>query len=198
VIRDEPSRTDTSSAEPSDDDRPDQQVFDRWRTDTLAVLWRAETARIDVYVRSMLPPAGAKESQTAVIERLKGLLEDSLVDDLTINVWGRRICLCDQCRGTETGRIMLGTVREFQSWGEEYDASVESTFEHRTQSSSITGAEYESITPPRVTTALYVDGDLRGVFPCVMGERHCTVVDLYETLAEAESGVRRDDLEPPT
>lgn len=156
--------------------------FDRWRDETVAALRGADSARIDVYVRSLLPPPGAKESQIREIDQFERFAEQSLIDDVSVNVWGERICLCDACRNMETGRVMLGTIRDLQSWGDDFDASVSPFFEHSKVASTVTDGTYEGISPPRVTAALYVAGSLAGVFPCRFGEDSYSVRDLSETL----------------
>lgn len=173
----EPTRGDSETR-----DRP-TAAFDRWRAETERTLEDADAARIDVYVRSMLPPPGAKEGQTAVLERLLQLCEQSVIGDVAVNVWGERICLCDTCTGLDTGQMLRDTVRELQRWGGEYNASARPFFERRRQGSSVTGNEYEGITPPRVTCALTIDGRLRGVFPAEFDEQSVSVQDFYEAIA---------------
>jgi hypothetical protein len=48
------------------DTEPASDGFDRWQVDTAETLRRAETARVEVYVHSLLPPLGVKESQQRV------------------------------------------------------------------------------------------------------------------------------------
>lgn len=133
----------------------------------------------------MPPPARAKESQVTDISRFEAVAERSLVDDVTVNVWGERLCLCDSCRKTEPGRVMIGTIRDFEAWGGDFDASAAPFFERRQVSSSVTGGTYESISPPRVTAAVYVGGTVAGGFPCQFGDTSYSVRDLSEALFEA-------------
>jgi hypothetical protein len=170
--------TDEDSTEGKGDDE-----FARWHAETRRALADADTGHIEVYVRSLLPPPGAKDAQTAAITSLRSAIEGTPVEDVAVNVWGERLCLCEACLGTDAGRVMLNTVREFERWGTEYDASAEPFFERTRRESSVTGASYEGIVPPRVTAALYLDGSLVGVFPARFGETHYSVGDLSETLA---------------
>jgi|GEM_PF-1500925 len=159
-----------------------QDGFARWRADTRRMLATADTARIDLYVRSLLPPPGAKDAQTGVLASLQDAIEGTPVEDVAVNVWGERLCVCDACLGTDAGRAMLDTVREFERWGAEYDASAEPFFERTHQESSVTGSTYEGIVPPRVTAALYLDSSLAGVFPARFGEGAYSVGDFSEVL----------------
>ena len=159
--------------------------FERWRRDTWDALRAATSARVDVYVRSLLPPPGAKEAQNETLGRLRDVVEDWPIADLTVHVWGERLCICDTCLDTEVGREWLDTVREFERWGDDYGAAVGSYFEHTSLTPSMTGHTYRGIVPPRLTAALYVDGSLHGVFPTRFDGETYTVRDLAEVIDRA-------------
>jgi len=178
----EDASTTASDDESRESDEPSE--FVRWRADTGRELANADTARIDVYVRSLLPPPGAKDAQTSVLATLQRTIEGTPVEDVAVNVWGERLCVCDTCLGTDAGRAMLDTVRKFERWGTNYDASVRPFFERTDQTSSVTGSTYEGIVPPRVTAALYLDGSLAGVFPARFGGTPYSVGDLVEELPQ--------------
>jgi len=148
------------STQPPETDGTGNDAFQRWVAETRAELTRAETSSVDVYVRSLLPPPSAKESQSALIARLADAGDHTLVDEVTVNVWGERLCRCEACLETHTGRTVLRTVRDIESWGDAYDATVSPFFERTSRQSSLTGNDYEGIAPPRVTAALSVDGRL--------------------------------------
>lgn len=162
-----------------------------------AALSAANSARVEVYLRSLSPPAGAKDGQVARLREAQTLVETTPVDDLTVDVWGERICLCDTCADLEAGTAMRNTVRELESWGGEYDASAAPFFERREQESWVTETTYECIVPPRLVVACYVDGQLWGVFPSRFGDVPRSVQDFYEVvgaLAEPDSAVGITDL----
>lgn len=156
--------------------------FERWRLETRALLRAATSARIDVYVRSLLPPPGAKDAQNETLARLREAVEAGPIADLSVHVWGERLCVCDSCLDTEAGRNWLDTVREFERWGDDYGAAVGSYFEHTSLTASLTGETYRGIVPPRLTAALYVDGSLQGVFPTRFESEAYTVRDFAETI----------------
>jgi hypothetical protein len=175
-------------------DRDD--AFGDWVGETVAAMGRADTARIDLYVRSMLPPPGAKESQRAVVERLTEFESDSTVREVTVNVWGERLCLCDGCRDSYTGRTAIETVEAFLTWGEEREATVTPCFERTSRSSSLTGNSYEGVVPPRVTAVLLVDGVVHGVFPCWFAGDYYSVHDfcaVLEGATDADSPLAASD-----
>lgn len=165
--------------------------FRRWVAESEAILADADSARIDVYLRSMLPPPGAKDAQLDVLDRLSSVGETSPFEGVDVTVWGERICLCDRCRDTETGRRIVDDVRRFRRWGVEYDASTERFFERTQQRSSLVGSAHEGISPPRVTAALRVDESLQGVFPASFADECYSVHDFSDVVDRLLADDRR-------
>lgn len=135
---------------------------------------RADTRRVTVFVRSMLPPMGAKGPQEALIRGLQELETEGLIDEVSVTITGNRLCLCETCGRTDVGASLLDRVRELDGWGGEFDASVSRFFETRELDSSVAGETARALVPPRVAVALYCDGSLAGAFPCEMGESTAT------------------------
>jgi hypothetical protein len=156
--------------------------FGVWMERTDERFAAAEERRVEVFVRSMLPPLGAKGSQETLIERLDDLAECSAIDDVSMTVTGNRLCLCETCTGTDVGGELLDRVRELDEWGEEFDASPSPFVERRTLDSAVANQTARALVPPRVATALYCDDALAGVFPCRMGESNYAVADFLEAL----------------
>jgi hypothetical protein len=163
--------------------RDNTDGFERWRRETRDALRAATSARIDIYVRSLLPPPGAKEAQNETLARLRETVDDGPISDLSVHVWGERLCLCETCLDTEVGRNWLDTVRAFERWGDDYDASVGPYFEHTSLTASVTERTYRGVVPPRFTAALYVDGSLQGVFPTRFEGSAYTVRDFAATIS---------------
>lgn len=162
--------------------------FGSWMERTDERFAAADDRRVEVFVRSMLPPLGAKGSQEALIERLDDLADRSAIDDVSVTVTGNRLCLCETCTGTDVGGELLERVRELDEWGEEFDASTSPYFETRTLDSAVAGQTARALVPPRVATALYCDDALAGVFPCRMGESEYAVADFLEALDRFSEG----------
>lgn len=174
-------------ATPSTDATP----LGAWWSDVEQRMDAAASRRVDVYVRSLLPPHGARGCQRRVFDRLDALTQQSLLDDVSVHVIGERICLCDTCASTDAGANIVERIRELDGWGEEYGASTSRFFETRRFSSSITGEETHALVPPQVAVALRADDRLCGVFPCEMGgETYCVddFVSAMQRLAEADNG----------
>ncbi|WP_436930371.1 HTH domain-containing protein [Halosimplex halobium] len=142
----------------------------------------ADERRVEVFVRSMLPPLGAKSRQEELIARLDELAEGSALDAVSLTVTGNRLCLCDTCSATDAGGDLIDRVAELDEWGDEYDATASPFFETRELDSSIAGETARALVPPRVSAALYCDDALAGVFPCRIGGRECAVTDLVDAL----------------
>lgn len=134
-----------------------------WRED--ATLGPTSELTADVYLRSLSPPAGVHEGQTARIERLSTLSAAGRLGEVRVSVWGDRICLCETCTGTGAGRAALDRVEEFERWAEEADPAVTLPFERRVVRSRYTDSEQEVLVPPVMLLALYGGESLVGVFP---------------------------------
>jgi len=184
------------SMQPPETDGTDNDAFQRWVAETLAAMAQTETSRVDVYIRSLLPPPGAKESQRTLIGRLAEAEDHTPVNKVTVNVWGEQLCRCEACLDTHAGRTMLRTVRDLEAWGDAYEATVSPFFEQTSQGSPLTGNDYEGIVPPRVTVALSVDGRLQGVFPCQFAGEPFSVHDFCAVLdATSEVDTRADSVD---
>jgi hypothetical protein len=150
---------------------------------TAAQFEAADDRRVEVFVRSMLPPLGVKSSQEALIARLDELVdEEAALDSVSVSVTGDRLCLCETCSGTDVERELLDRIAELDAWGEAYDATASPFFETQELDSSIAGETARALVPPRVSVALYCDDALAGVFPCRIGDREYTVADFADAL----------------
>lgn len=179
--------------------------FTTWKAAIRNRADEADSGHIDVYIRSMLPPAGAKSAQVAALQRIRELVEETPFEHISLNVWGERLCRCEVCQSTDVGRAMLDTVRKFDTWGDKFDASAGPYFEEFQVDSAMTGESHHGVIPPRVTVALYLDGTLSGVFPCQMAGESCSVVDccgVLESIAElpprADSGAEPESEAEPS
>lgn len=141
----------------------------------------SESRRVDVFVRSLLPPLSARHRQERLIRRLKSMAEQSQIEEVSVHVTGDRICLCETCRETDTGATLLDRLGELDDWGAD-DAAFSPFLETRELSSAVTDDHARALVPPRVTVALYCDDSLSGVFPCHAGDRTYCVGDFIDAL----------------
>ncbi|MFB6163745.1 MAG: HTH domain-containing protein [Haloarculaceae archaeon] len=134
--------------------------------------------RLELYVRTLSPP-GARSRQEAVIDRLDALAESERVDDWYVKVWGKQIDPTTNAADTDQGQFILNRIAEFQQWALANNATLESFYQTREQSSSITGEDHTSIVLPKMGLAEYHGSELAQVTPCTRREDDdvCTVID---------------------
>ncbi|ELZ22329.1 hypothetical protein C475_17493 [Halosimplex carlsbadense 2-9-1] len=160
----------------------DRPAFRAWMDATADRFESADERRVEVFVRSMLPPLGAKSSQEALIARLDELADESSLDAVSVTVTGSRLCLCETCSGTDTESELLERIAELDEWGGDYDATASPFFETRELDSAMAEETARALVPPRVTAALYCDDALAGVFPCRIDGRKYAVADFADAL----------------
>lgn len=138
----------------------------------------------------MLPPLGAKSKQESVLTTLEELVDDGEIDEFTVTITGNRLCLCDTCMKTDAESTLINRFKELDEWGRDHDASTSPFFETRTLDSTMAGETARALVPPRLSVALYCDGELSGVFPCEMGDVTVSATDFVSTLAQLSEGQR--------
>lgn len=176
----------------SSDETPSTAGFDAWKRAISDGFETAENRHVSIYVRSTLPPLGAKSRQERVIDSLDGMVERGLLDSVDLVVTGDRLCLCGTCTGTTGGGEVVDLVERLREWRGPAGASAAPFFERREVTSAIAGESATAIVPPRVAVSLSLDDSLAGVFPCRVGSEHYTVEDFLGVLGELE----RPELSP--
>ena len=140
---------------------------------------------VHVFVRSMAPPGGGHAEQVAVLERLSALDDHGRVDDWSVTIWGERLCECEVCTATDTGRAVTERMREFRKWAGRVDGEIVLPFERREVTSELAGTEIEALVPPRLTIAVYADDELARVYPCTADGTHHSVTEGLDWLESA-------------
>jgi hypothetical protein len=156
----------------------------RWWNDYREAARAADSHRIEIYLRS-LAPTGTHGAFHEILDRIDGLAAAGTVDDLTVAIWGRRICQDEVFTETNAGRQLMDTITQFEAWGSEYDADPAPFFEQREVCSSITDAEFSVVVPPELCLAVRVDSVLTGVFPTEIDDEPYSVRDFLDA-AERE------------
>lgn len=152
----------------------------RNRTESLDQWWdrhdeRLKTATdhtVRIFIRSHAPVYGTHNVRAEMIERLDRAEAKNHIGEYSVTALGGDICMCDTCQKLGSDDEIRETILELVQWR---DGGVQSTgFTHREVESSITGEEYRTISPPETTLAVYIDGSLTGVFPCMAdGKNYC-------------------------
>lgn len=125
-------------------------------------LTTADTARIDLYLRSLAPVTGPDGT---TLTRVAELVERDVVDNSRVVVWGSRFCPESPYADTETGKRVLDTIEHFETWDPGFDVDASPHFEHRRVESSITDHDFSVIVPPQCCLAIYAGSELVGLFP---------------------------------
>lgn len=157
-------------------------AFETWAETTEEAFALAESRRVDVYVRSTLPPLGAKAGQERALRRLDAMVDRAVLDDLSVHVTGDRLCLCETCPACDAASPLVEAFGDFEEWGAAFDARAGQFFEVTAVSSSVADEHVRALVPPRVCVGLYLDESLSGVFPCRMGDRAYAVEDFFDAL----------------
>jgi hypothetical protein len=134
---------------------------------------------LELFVRS-LAPASAEHTQETVIDRLDALDERGF--GTTVTVWGERVGLSKTVAGTRRGEYVLDRVAAFKEWARAAGVSVNSFFEARSTTSTVTGEEYTAIVLPVMTLAEYREDELHCVTPHVTEGTVRTVSDRLDAL----------------
>lgn len=142
--------------------------------------------RVALYVRSLVP-AGSREQQTAVLDRLSTLEAEGAIEGYDVHVWGKRAPASTAEARTEAGEYAAERVSRFREWAAANDVSVRSTFELREVDAAITGERYRSVVLPTFALAEYRGDELACVTPHRDGDRVRTVADRLARLARDEA-----------
>lgn len=147
---------------------------------------RGDTVRLELYVRS-LAPTGCRSRQEGVVDRLAQLESGGLIEEYTVDVWGRQLSLEGSPRSEAEARIRE-RIEAFQSWARTHGRSLDRFFPVDTVHSELTGEEYTCVRVPVMTLAEYEGETLRFVTPSSDRETTHTVADHLEAIEAADVG----------
>jgi DNA-binding HxlR family transcriptional regulator len=161
------------------------ELSHHWLERHVASLAEANGCRLELLVRALNPPAGARKSQDRVLRRLESLPERGIVDSYEIRVCGARIPPEGTAARTDAGRRLNDIVDRARSWADDHDpVTLEGTFAERTVDCSITGEHYRVVVPPCLALFVYRGDDLSAVVPCSVGDRALSVAGYLDLLAD--------------
>jgi len=139
-----------------------------------------EQLRMELLVGS-LAPHGSMAEQEALIERLESL-EHSRTAEVTVRVWGRRVCPEGPTAHTDGGRFVLDRLAAFRAWAADSDRSLEPFFREEQHRSAFTGESYPTVLLPSVALAEFRGDDLAYLTPHVADGRTVSVADRLDAL----------------
>jgi hypothetical protein len=144
-----------------------------------------ETLSVDLYLRSLSPPAGTHAGQQSRLERLSELYEAGNLGTLRVSVWGDQLCLCESCASTRAGRRMLDTVEKFEAWAAQADGEVALPLDRRRVQSAYAETDRETLSVPQFLMAVYAGPSLVAVFPHTAGNTSYSVTDGIMALSQS-------------
>lgn len=154
---------------------------------------RTDADTLELYVRS-LAPGNCHLQQEGVIQQLNQLEASGVVEEYTVEVWGKQLTPSAADR-TEVGQRLSNRVNEFRTWADSHDMSLSSTFPLELVRSEFTGDEYTRIRLPTIALAEYEGDNLQFVSPCSDGETVHTVADHLAAIANTQDAATRPNTE---
>lgn len=139
-------------------------------------------AQLELFVRSSVP-AAARDSQSAVRERLRRLDADGEIAGATVRTWEKRVPVDTDCSERETHH----THASFDDWARRHGVSLAPFFDTRECHSSITGESHTALVLPVMSLAVYEGDRLSAVFPHADEDRSYTVTEALDALESDET-----------
>jgi hypothetical protein len=132
--------------------------------------------RVELYLRG--DTYGTYDRQQAILERVRGLESDGVVDETSVDASWQRIRTPEQ----DSRDGALATYEEFGEWAQRNGYRLEPAFERRHRGYMGTDTVREVVVFPLASLAVYEDEKLRSVFPCSeeSGTVHFTVADALD------------------
>jgi len=139
---------------------------------------RSDPVRVVVWMRDAPPP---DDPRSGVLDRLRELETDGVVDDVSVRVWGRYVDPpADEPPGEE-GTLQT-RIAEFEAWADREGHSLEPAFGRCERTTMVSTERREVIRLPLQCLAVYAGDRLVGVFPCSTGGGTETVADCLRRL----------------
>lgn len=146
-----------------------------------------EPQRAELYVRS-LAPSGTRETQDAIVDRLRHLERNGLVDEIDLTVWGDAVCLENASSRVGVGAAVAERIQSFHDWCRNTCVSLDPFFTWSSVESTFAGDSHERVIPPQRCLAVYVGDRLRAVYPCAVDGVPRSLEDGLRRLERDERG----------
>jgi hypothetical protein len=140
--------------------------------------------RVELYLRG--DTYGTYDRQQAILERVRDLESDGVVDETSVDPSWQRIRTPEQ----DSRDGALATYEEFREWAERNGYRLEPAFERRHRGFVGSDTVREVVVFPLASLAVYEDDELRSVFPCSdeSGTVHFTVGDCLDAVEAGDDG----------
>ena len=120
--------------------------------------------RIELHVREHAH--AVHDFQQAVITQLHHLANDDVIEEFTVDSWGKHIATTPENYPSGAANAALEKATEFETWASQSGASLHPGFQRREHSSIITDTTREVIVLPIMCLAAYKNNSLHTVVPC--------------------------------
>lgn len=155
-----------------------------WLEEKLRTLRSGTPPVVQLFLRSLAPPVGIREQQERVLRQLRNLEHQGVVESVDVTVWGDAVCPEGNCAETPLGQEILARISELRQWAIETPVDIDTPFEEKHVSSSVTNESFRRIIPPRITVGVYTGDDVSLVLPCHLEGRSFDVVDFLSAFEQ--------------
>jgi len=148
------------------------------------------TLTATVFVHS-LGPAECKSAQDQLMTELMSLADRGMLDDIDLVVWGNSICTSSPLTEVGGGQRILDTIGAFYDLAANSELSIAPFFNVSTVTTEYNPEAFSRVVPPSRAVAIYEEGELAAVFPCLLDGTTYTPEKLVSHLARertADSG----------
>lgn len=156
---------------------------------------------VELWIRTL--PAGEGEEHDELRRRLAALERRGVIESVGVRTWPHEVALDEVTAfpagrratdGTGADRVdrprdreIADRVRTFQRWAAREGVTLPAFHERTTVGVGRMGPEYTALRLPQTALAVWRDGALRWVAPCVEGGSEWTPMEWVEAAAEGEA-----------
>jgi len=149
--------------------------------DQRATKGRQQPVIIEIYFRSICRP-NAHEYQEELLERVRELDRQDVIDRFDVTLVGEKICSCESCRKIEKVQERLEEIEQWRQWAANNGVAL--SVDEKSVRSSVMGQEYEFIVLSTATLVARVGQSIRAVLPNRTGGEVVTPSEFLEELRQ--------------
>ncbi|WP_254538883.1 HTH domain-containing protein [Halomarina litorea] len=139
--------------------------------------------RIELFTRASTTET--RRQQSAVVERLRLLEDEGVIDGFVHRVWNAELCPRSAADRTPWCDVAMRKYAEFAAWCERRERTLRPFFDERSVHSTITGERAEVVVFPVTCVAVYDGDELLDVAPSRNAKRVYTVEACLAALERA-------------
>jgi hypothetical protein len=144
--------------------------------------------RVELFTRPSTTET--RRQQSSVVQRLRRLEADQVVDEVAHRVWNAELCPRAAADRTPSCDAAIEKYAEFATWADRHGRRLSPFFGERSTYSAITGEGADVIVFPVTCVAVYDGDDLADLAPSRGDDRVYTVDSCLRRLEETAPGLR--------